>query len=366
MTLVSAYWEEDNPTLIGDLLISSTTKPSVPMHIPSVGFTDNLYDPEYCIFNAGMTRKLHMFSGQLAVGCAGNAIAAKTVYQDISDNFSTEYFHREKLFDFVNNLNYVGDLDLCIVGIFTDLEGCFTFKWHSAFPKKLHIEGNYSEGSGKLHFEEILRCPVKKNGDLNHDISPLIEGLKKAAILYGDEQIKGDPLQSYFGGGFEVIGYHDGRLKFISDVAYICWVINFKDGKIKDYIFKKNIVQHTYRDDILWICSNVFRGSDADSRYQDKWRTELYALQPIHGKHTRETIKKISLKEFSSKTICNYFHVNDIDNNREYAVVDIALSPKTEFLNFESSGSGVSITVEGSYLDRLNEMIKEIITKGST
>jgi len=366
MTLVAAYWEYGDAVLFGDLLLSSQEKPNGSFHLPSVGYSDHLYtNGKY--YNYGMGRKLHLFSGQLALGWTGSLGEASAAFKMAEDNFSgIGYFSRNDFFEFIPKLKQLDCLNLIIVGLFTDKEGTFTFKWSWDEPDKINIKGNYFKGSGQQYlldkYNSISPYSYSEEG-LPQDSSAILEAFKKCILLIGDEQVHGDTLQSYFGGGFELIVHDNGRLKLISDFAVVFWIIIYNDGVIENFYHKKNIIQQTYRDDILWIKANVYRGDDVDARYKNEWRTELYALQPINKNYNPDSILKIDPNDFNSKTICNYYCVEIEGQDDELVIVDVFNSLSTDF-TFESNENEIVLTLSDEYITLLANKIKDkIISK---
>jgi hypothetical protein len=362
MTLVAAYWEYGTPVLLGDLLLSSTCASQRSHHIPTNGYTDRLYDSGHGYFNAGLNRKLYRHSGQLAMGWAGSQIAAKTVISDLSQTLNSDYIPRKNFFDFIATLDYVGGLELGIVGIFCDLEGTFTFRWTSVDPNKLSINGNYFEGTGSNYLSEKYSiAPSYDKRIIPKDSSPLTETLKKISLLLGDELVNGETLQAFFGGGFELVGYQDGSLKTVTDIAFVTWVVNFENNKISGIFHRKNIIQQTYRDEILWIAANVYRDKDQDNRYEGAWRTEIYAIPPFTYSKTKADFPILNLGDFNPRTICHYFNVNVLDLGIILCVTDIHFESKNEFMEFKSSKDGVEIIVENRLLVYLEQVINEKI-----
>lgn len=250
-------------------------------------------------------------------------------------------------------------MELTIVGLLSDLEGTLTFKWDSD-STTININGNYAEGSGADYFKSFFNDFSSKDlSPAPEDSSPLAEALRKCVLMLGDEIIHENTYQEFFGGGFELIAYNDGQLKIVSDFAVVPYVINYENFKIKDFNLKRNIQQQRYEENILWISSSSFRAKEADSRYKNENRTELYALDSIHGKKTKGTLKYIELQDFKSKTICHYFHINQKESNRTLNIVDIFFNPKTDLIEFTSSKSGINITYSNEYIEMLEKTIEK-------
>jgi hypothetical protein len=230
-------------------------------------------DSEYIV--SGLSRKVALLHGRLAIGWSGYKDAAKAVIGNIKTAMERDNISYDDLMRLLDSPNYIpkGKLSLC--GMMIEESD---IKMFHRGGKHFHAEGCgdiLTVGSGTDHFFEIVRSTnvhsiVQRNLPLATCAVASCVG-----IALGEQMRLRSGLDLYYGGGFEILTLDNGKISPIEitflfiDVSRTAHSINMTFHAI---------LKTGYRNDVLI----VRKASLINFGTEVQMPNEVYILSPFY------------------------------------------------------------------------------------
>ena len=243
--------------LVADLLATAGSDPQQIYRIPTIGGTGNLYPDDQSSFNAGVQRKIFRASPRLAFAFSGSGLAAKIIAEDARANLSGLDVSRDDVFSFLRNINsqQIGNQPLTVVGLYLGGTGACTFRWTTRSPNDVSENKHFFEGSGASALRDILERAAKQNQSATPAATDdaIISVGSAIARAWKTEEYRRSNLNEFFGGGFELVAYQNGRIAAMTDWALLYWHGRFQDNCLTDLCLHGSAYAITYHDERMFI-----------------------------------------------------------------------------------------------------------------
>ncbi|BBO73423.1 hypothetical protein DSCW_08400 [Desulfosarcina widdelii] len=309
MTLITGFFRDGCPILMGDLLVSDNATADKEFLFPTVGrvskkdISKGEYSPSH------LCQKAIQLSPKLAICWANKKIYASSFIKEIIRSNA----HIDPSYDLLMQIysDLCGQNDLSIIGILrngTEMQ-LFDFEsWPVDFPDP-GFQYFKAAGSGYATLLESIPqmgrwAPSRNLNKLEIGISTAIQ-FSTALLSY--EIISQLPIESLFGVGYEIVHPLGANLSKFSDLTYVFWTA-LEDQPQKWMIipFPFLIFNYSYFRDLFIIRSA--RASQAKTPGVCKIDSdELHLINPIYRKINPNEIKDYSPNSFNSRYICNVF-----------------------------------------------------------
>jgi len=304
------------PFLLGDLAISEPARGHpAPFDIPTQRDVNRLLPPWRLI--SGLTQKLVLLSGNIAVAWAGSELAARLVIKDLQQRASGPHFDDDALFRYLHDSEYfdreLRTLGLSLLGLVLRPGGrVIRFAWDREhgqiprlFPPIAHddIFGEvYAAGSGSgdllQRLKQGLQVVSADAGDAARRQASHLLMQSLVGLLLSEQVRSGFGIDSYWGGGLELIGVVDGELRKIGGVTYLSLDLLHLENKL---VFNLPAMKVDYDGDLLMVSSLREVGLAEPERLGLPPTAEkvLFVLTPVRADApaiSRETIREPSLQ----------------------------------------------------------------------
>ena len=182
MTLVATLKVRKYPILLGDILISSETKPENMISMPTIGDCSSPYLAKGH-YLTGLTRKVHIVNSNLAVGWSGLKISARTIIRNMVEYFKDEKITLERIEEYFSNYDGKEKYDVSIIGVLIDERRQFKrFDWRASKHFFSKDNPSYIAGSGCVHFIEFAERNHHLLEESSGSSDPLREALERTLL----------------------------------------------------------------------------------------------------------------------------------------------------------------------------------------
>jgi hypothetical protein len=208
--------------LLGDLLISAVAAPG------KYQFSLPVQDVEYfgdapCTIT-GLTQKVSIVAPNLAVGWAGTKIVAKTIILEMLRRFTSDHpATYDKLGKFFSELDFPEATGVQMVGlVLEDQNTVRDFRVNAKAHKTALLGDIQLGGSGCNHFLQVLQNFSSFNigGNPPEFVAAVRKLLSVACSILGEELNTRSNLSGFYGGGFEIAYFNQGRFEKLGDITY--------------------------------------------------------------------------------------------------------------------------------------------------
>ena len=310
MTLITGFFKDGCPILMGDLLLSAQDNPNTEIVLPTIGNISKKHLSKGEYRPTSLCQKINLLSPKLAIAWSGNCIYASDFIQGIIDENLHDKPSRDSLRGIYNRISGHGDLS--VISIFRDgKEMCiFDLGAYTVKPPDQGFKWFKAAGSGYKTFLDIVPSLVETRVTSGQP-NKLDRGISTAVFLstelLSQEILASLPLQNLFGAGYEILH----PLAKFCDLTYLFWKAEGEaQERWKLLPFPFLASNYSYHGDILVIrsvrvSSNIHAGSckiDSD---------ELHVISPIHRSVREEELIDYVPSSLNSKWICNIFLCKD-------------------------------------------------------
>ncbi len=258
MTIVAHYKSFGLATLVGDLLISGSTDPGQPVHIPAARSINERILLPANTFVVGLNQKVVLCGDKLAVAWSGNQFQAANVFdawQPLRGLIDIDPQMVESLVDGIDD-SLKNELSLIIAIALADGVQLITRRVEQ--PRFYgDITDVVAAGSGTTVFHELIGQQAATIRQYNPDDSDEVLRLgfdaNLVGSLFGEEFRTTVPLLRGWGGGFVFAQLRNGTfvkvggqlyLNFFAERADRCWTLWFVPNfRHIDYWREQTIVQ---------------------------------------------------------------------------------------------------------------------------
>ncbi|MEG4024726.1 hypothetical protein [Microcoleus sp. S13C4] len=328
MTLIAAFYINNHPVLIGDVLISCPD-PSERINIPT-NETIKESAPEGLWFGIRTLRqKVNVLSSNLMIAWCGDMCAAHTILKEIKDRNDKKEFTQKSLKAFFESdeaIEWMGNIEVGFIGYIIDDDGIkqfnYSFNKTEINQKTIPPYGNtLIAGSGSNHLihllEEIVqpRQPSipKKNSEFDEAV---INSLTICGALLATDFKN---ILSGYGGTFEIATLNEqGMFEKVNDITYFQWFVSNCEssnpkldlvGKAYKLIYIKDMLV-VYTLSMVQTPRPLIRDSVPLNYYEFPIdESQYYKITPCYKYFTPKEIKSVGAEdgiEITSRFNCNY------------------------------------------------------------
>jgi hypothetical protein len=362
MTVVVGFLINKYPLLVGDILLSSEEIVGRAINLPLTGDVRNVFPEGAGFVPTGLRQKLVVIGDNLALGWSGTRIAAKTVIKEMIKLNDRTPFTKETLDAFIKNVDdIVIGQGVSFVGFLRDPEtsGFHMFNsYTNEEPKKFTSENGSatiigSAGDDLLNFIEptgIKPHPVEE-GVVQSTINT---GLEYTGALLNFELTTQQTLLSYFGAGYELLTFANGKFQKVSDITYLFWAGEVSNKEVS--ISLSHIAKYDYVDDVLLIRSA--RVHHFEEENIKALEDNIFVIDPAYRESTANEIEKFVKPSYNSNFICSYF-LNRKDGAGYLTIftcIENVNSGKPS-IEFAQNDNEIHIRIEKGWLDNFRAHI---------
>ncbi|MEG4574066.1 hypothetical protein QUA56_15425 [Microcoleus sp. N3A4] len=235
MTLIAAFYINNHPVLIGDVLISCPD-PSQLINIPT---HENLkISPPEDLWRgvSGLRQKVNIISSNLMVAWCGDWCAAHTLLKELKARSDAENFTRNSLNFFFESdeiRDWMGKAEVCFIGYIMDDDGIKEFK-HSFNGAKINeikipTYGNtFIAGSGSNDLIHRLETTVPRQPSIPKKTSEYDDAVLASISICGALLVTDfKNILSSYGGSFEIATLNkQGMFEKVNDITYFQWWVS--------------------------------------------------------------------------------------------------------------------------------------------
>src|SRR6476661_113218 len=234
MTLIDAFYINNHPVLIGDVLISCPD-PSQLINIPTHENLKISPPEDLCRGVSELRQKVNIISSNLMVAWCGDRCAAHTLLKELKSLSAAANFTRNSLRTFFESdeiRDWMGKAEVCFLGYIIDDDGIKEFKYSfngaEIHQIKVPTYGNtFIAGSGSndlIHLlETVPRQPStpKKTSEYDYAVQASLS-ICGSLLVTESKNIK-----SSYGGSFEIATLNKQRMfEKVNDITYFWWCVS--------------------------------------------------------------------------------------------------------------------------------------------
>lgn len=366
MTAVMRLTVNNWPIILGDLLLSGPERPGRRTMIPSTEYVDQeelikILPRGTGDIPVGLSQKITIISDNLVIGWAGSHIAAKHVIRDLYAKSEIEPFTRESLSNYFRSIGReIRGQEVRFVGFLTDPSDSHVFT-SFGYGCELVQTTDFGEvgylGTGSEDLRSLLDQFPGPPGAIEGNPRPAASAIAFALLLSGSllntELATLKSLLSFYGGGYEIASFIDGRFQKVGHITYVFWKARLVERGVNISQVPLHVFSYAYSDDILIIRSVSFdESSDRISLKQSG-----YAVTPMTRVVPKEESATLRVPELNNRWLCNYFLVNSESEGMQiYAQVDSG-SIAEKHVRFQEEDDKVIVAVAEEFIQSVAEKI---------
>ena len=360
MTAVMRLKINNWPIILGDLLISGPELPGQKTMIPTTEFADQ--EELIRILPKGtedvpvkLQQKIAIISDNLVIGWADSYIAAKYVISDLYAKSKIEQFTIESLSDYFTLVrSEIGGLAVQFVGFITDPSDphkitSFEYGCKSEPTSDFGEVGYLGSGSKDLRLllDQFPKQVKILEGNPNAAGKAVASALGLSGILLNTELATLQSLRSFYGGGYEIASFIDGRFQKVGHITYVFWKARLVERGVNISQVPLHVFSYAYSGDILRIRSVSFD----ESEDRVSMRQSGYAVTPMTRIVPKEELTPLPVPDLNNRWLCHYFLVHsDSDQTQIYAQVDSG-SIAENHLRFQEKDDRVIVAVAKEFIE---------------
>src|SRR4030043_1065170 len=374
MTVVAAFDVDNGPILIGDLLLSSTNDgiSPAPLNVPTASDVNKYVSGSSGRIVTGLKQKVIMINDAFAVAWGGRLRTARTVIRDIEELIDEKgQLSIAELLTFLNNVDYLMGEPLYLTGIMIDRRDCVKvdlFSWDSQNGRLSRVFRRtpfgdvYMGGSGADDLKNLMsKLNVKEN---DQALTPIQKAHLTALTIVGTitgQQLRwGQGFDAFYGGGFEIVTFNNGKLQKMNDVTYYMWDVMLSPDGLQ--VTTRGVLNYRYDNRTLFIrrLDMGRMGSDPDPLIKE----EIYIVVPVQTSLTQKDKDDLasSVKFFSpigsNLSIFN-MHIPQIEKGNN--ILCHAHYAGESPVRYIPQGKGMIMEVEGEFINLISDSVSRMI-----
>lgn len=330
MTLIAAFFIDEIPVLVGDVLISrisgeeNSNQPAPTIPLATVQDSYEVFEPGWGCEITGVCQKINIISENLVIAWAGVHAAANIVISELKRRSLVEKLNRNEIQTFFEMINsdindWMASLEVAFIGYVVDQEGIHFFDYAFNGIEHTRIESpRYGSvtayGTGASDLAEIILQSQRRVSEATDNLSAIdnaiIESLTICGFLFCYEMATSRTFYHFYGGAYEISIYIENRFDKLNDVTYLFWLLKDKGeenlvrlhpkGFKISYSDKVAFVSAFELHDIGWLNLN----EQVDSIQFELIDEKIYPILPI-GESVQED-KGLKIGGLNSKINCSY------------------------------------------------------------
>ena len=237
MTLIVAFEVNGWPVVVGDLLLSGPESQRTPVHIPTIGDTEQVFPSGSGWTIAGLSQKIIRITDYCVVGWSGNKIVATMLIKELKVLSRSARITLELIEESIGALDESAEkLGIALAGWVHNEQGFIGFQFGGYSVDCASLGRAFVIGSGAETFVEVMKGHPVTMPDANRRLNRIEATVARALSITGSllaaESVSAETLLNYFGGGYEIATF--GRSKFhkIGEITYILWHVALSDRGI--------------------------------------------------------------------------------------------------------------------------------------
>ena len=303
---------QNRPVLIGDILISSLES-DPPISVPSIGSIEQIFPKGSGFVPTGFLQKVIAWPN-LALTWAGSVLAARAILRELWEQNSRTPFDLNTLSEFFHGVDRAQMKQVQIVG-FAAAHG----RVHGEFGigsdevNLPHLGQVGFIGSGTDYAKTAVRemnfgqAVVSSTNDAReveaHSIiRGFAAGLGVAGSFVSHESHSGESLSNYFGAGYEVAAWADGRFAKLKEATFLYWSARTRREEVGFAL--KQVSKFTYVQDFLVIRTAVLSGQNNKNILRLRVKDRINVVAPVN-KYLTEFPRDVDVPPFQSEWLCN-------------------------------------------------------------
>ncbi len=362
MTLVARSVAAGYPLLVSDILVSGAEVLEQPLNVPTVGTIHNVFPAGSGFVPNSLVQKTALIGDNIAIGWAGSHFAAKRVLSELTRKNQVAPFTFPSLMAYFDALDSVWwDMEVGFLGFIKENAGVRTFEAGSPSMSVFDfgdvcVIGTGAETFGGLE-QDAEPQPVGPLVQVTALDQAIMRGLRLSGTLLSVELFTSHTLERYFGGGYEIATFADGKFVKLPKVTYCFW-----RGEISDSAMKASLQQvagYEYFGESLEIRTVTFNHPVKEAG--SKLTNATYVVPPIHALESCHVEHKIDL---NSDWICNFFLIPRPNAGLGvFTVTSHSASIDTAKVRFQEDARGVRFDFEKQWYDEM--VAKAFVTFGA-
>jgi hypothetical protein len=325
MTLIAAFYINNHPVLIGDVLISCPD-PSQLINIPT---HENLkISPPEDLWRGvpEVRQKVNIISSNLMVAWCGDRCAAHTLLKELKARSDAENFTRNSLETFFKSdeiRDWMGKAEVCFIGYIMDDDGIKEFK-HSFNRAKINeikipTYGNtFIAGSGSNDLIDLLETTVPRQPSIPKKTSEYDDAVIASLSICGALLVTDfKNILSSYGGSFEIATLNKQGMFEKVDITYFLWCVSNCESSNPKLELVKKAYKLIYIKDVLVVYTlsmgQTFRPLILDSVYYTEFpidECQIYTIAPCYYTYSPEkeiwsVLSGVSI-DITSSLNCNH------------------------------------------------------------
>ncbi len=320
MTLIAFTLNHGYPVMMADLLISSTDSDGeieIPTFVKGAG---KLFAHMGESKPLGLKQKLYVINDRLCVALGGKGGQMRTFLKRIKAIYGEIDFDDNDLLKFLETYpdEESNELIAIVLKSQRDKEG-FVFAVRSV--GKLHLIENeryekvVAGGSGAEQFLEFIQTNPKFGTDITNEDALLVMNQYLISYWLGREVSRAESLSNYWGAGYEMIIFNNGKFVKLEEYTVVLLVGKFGQG-IAFEAAPINTMMVNYQEDVLIIrafANNIERIFAVPSILDERDELEVFDIEPKH------------------ETLLMTYILEDVDNRMEHFPTLVLPRNKNEF-----------------------------------
>ncbi|MEG4939910.1 hypothetical protein [Microcoleus sp. F4-D5] len=324
MTLIAAFYINNHPVLIGDVLISCPG-PSQLIDIPTC---DRKISPPEDLERGilELRQKVNIISSNLMVAWCGDWCAAHTLLKELKARSDAANFTRNSLKTFFESdeiRDWMGKAEVCFIGYIIDADGIKEFQYSFNGAKineiKIPTYGNtFISGSGSNDLIHLLETTVPRQPSIPKKTSEYDDAVIASQCICGALLVtEFKNILSSYGGSFEIATLNKQGMFHKVDITYfLSYVSNCESSNPKLELVKK-AYKLIYIKDVLVVYTlsmgQTFRPLILDSVHYTEFpidEYQRYTIAPCYYPYSPEkeiwsVLSGVSI-DITSSLNCNH------------------------------------------------------------
>jgi len=354
MTLIAQFAVNEQPILLGDILLSGPELTTRSVGVPTIGDTTGLFPAGSKKVVLGVRQKVTIVNPErLMMAWAGRAFVARRVLRELKDLAQTERFNSSWLRDYFRAFECSKDKsEVQFLGWVRDGSRWVGFTVGGASVQTANFGQVSLAGTGAsdaIRFFDNVEVPRINNPSAPAAFDAIVRALTMVGHFLQVELNSRSTLLQYYGGGYEVATIVNGKFQKIGNVTYNFWLIDARDKDVKISI-PYHIVKLEYLEDAL-IVLTARTGRDS------KFDGEVHVIDSILDDPIDLQENPWSRPDMNSQFVVNFFLVRYSDGSSEWLCRVDLKTKREQVMFFRNTAKGYDIQMEPGFLDYIREAV---------
>jgi hypothetical protein len=351
-----------HPILLGDLLLSSSSRPTTRATLPTLSSVTEVLDKCSTDFPLCPAQKLSIFGESAVIGWAGNYLEAK----DAITHLYNVFLNGDLSYDYLDNyLRTQTSENSGFLGFMLRDGGLYQlgYRYES---RPTYEYGNVGIlGTGASDLAEVVELSRKGESQAYSSDPPpsrasaIMRALQLTGALTSRELASYASItQKQYGGGFEV-AYLDRRgFRKVNGITSLFWHAKVDtSGNVAISREPTHALATGYSGDICVVRSCRLE-SLKDGPKGNWWRTYI---PPIYRHVEQEEIKQLKWPEFNNSWMCMFFLVHTIIGTHVHCNVYFCSDATKRQIVFNEQGDRMECTIAGGTMDAIVESLRTVV-----